>query len=67
MRYLTTTAASYVGVDLHARTLFLCVLDQAGNIRLSHAPPRQATAVHVGCSRREFGEQHLRRDRHSRP
>src|SRR5262249_14205356 len=27
MRFLTATAASYVGVDLHARTLFLCVLD----------------------------------------
>ena len=27
MRYLTQTAASYVGVDLHARTLYVCVLD----------------------------------------
>src|SRR5262249_34565238 len=35
----TATAASYVGVDLHARTLFLCVLDQAGNLRLARNLP----------------------------
>lgn len=35
MRYLTATAASYVGVDLHASTLHVCVLDQAGTVKLS--------------------------------
>ena len=35
MRYLDHTAASYVGVDLHARTLFLCVLDANGTVRLA--------------------------------
>ena len=35
MRYLTATAASYAGVDLHATSLHLCVLDQAGTVRLS--------------------------------
>jgi len=35
MRFLTATAASYVGVDLHARTLYVCVLDAAGTLRLS--------------------------------
>jgi transposase len=35
MRYLTATAASYAGVDLHATTLHLCVLDHAGTVRLS--------------------------------
>jgi transposase len=35
MRYLTATAASYAGVDLHATTLHLCVLDQVGTVRLS--------------------------------
>jgi transposase len=35
MRYLTATAASYVGVDLHASSLHVCVLDQAGTVRLS--------------------------------
>ena len=39
MRYLTQTAASYVGVDLHARTLYVCVLDQAGTVRLSRNLP----------------------------
>src|SRR5262249_4574028 len=39
MRFLTATAASYVGVDLHARTLFLCVLDQAGTPGLARPLP----------------------------
>jgi transposase len=39
MRFLTATAASYVGVDLHARTLYLCVLDSAGTLRLSRNLP----------------------------
>src|SRR5262245_43223448 len=39
VRYLTRTAASYVGVDLHARTLFVCVLDQAGAVQLSRNLP----------------------------
>jgi len=39
MRYLTATAASYVGVDLHARTLFVCVLDQAGTVKLARNLP----------------------------
>ena len=39
MRYLTQSAASYVGVDLHARTLFVCVLDQVGTVRLSRNLP----------------------------
>ena len=39
MRFLTQSAASYVGVDLHARTLFLCVLDHAGTVKLSRNLP----------------------------
>jgi transposase len=39
MRFLTSTAASYVGVDLHARTLYVCVLDQAGQVQLSRNLP----------------------------
>jgi transposase len=39
MRYLTATAASYVGVDLHARTLFVCVLDHDGHLQLSRNLP----------------------------
>ena len=39
MRFLNQTAASYVGVDLHARTLYVCVLDSAGTLRLSRNLP----------------------------
>ena len=39
MRYLSATASSYVGVDLHARTLFVCVMDAAGTVRLSKNLP----------------------------
>ena len=39
MRYLDQTAASYVGVDRHARTLYVCVLDQAGAVKLSRNLP----------------------------
>jgi transposase len=35
MRYLNQPASSYVGVDLHARTLYLCVLDSNGTVKLS--------------------------------
>ena len=43
MQYLSQTAASYVGVDLHARTLHLCVLDAGGGVKLSTiAPPGRA-------------------------
>lgn len=34
MRAAQVTAAFYVGVDLHARTMYLCVLDQEGKTRL---------------------------------
>ena len=30
MRFATPTAAYYCGIDLHARTMYLVVLDQAG-------------------------------------
>jgi transposase len=39
MRFLDRTAASYVGVDLHARTLYLVVLDAAGTVRLARNLP----------------------------
>ena len=38
MRYLNHTAASYVGIDLHARTLFIRVLDHAGVVKLALSP-----------------------------
>lgn len=41
MRYLNHSAASYCGVDLHARTMFLCVLDSHGTVRLKKNLPAQ--------------------------
>ena len=59
MRYLTRTAASYVGVDLHARTLHLCVLDAGGGASCpAISPPgrgrsstRSRTAAARACLR----------------
>jgi hypothetical protein len=34
MRYANVTAASYVGIDLHARTMYVVVLDARGDTRL---------------------------------
>lgn len=39
MCFLTTTAASNVCVDLHARTLYLCVLDVVGTVDLARNLP----------------------------
>jgi hypothetical protein len=33
-RFATATAAYYCGIDFHARTMYLVVLDQAGAVRL---------------------------------
>ncbi len=34
MRFYTGQHRYYCGIDLHARTLYLCVLDSQGKIRL---------------------------------
>jgi transposase len=34
MRFYTQQHAHYCGIDLHARTMYLCVLDQAGDVLL---------------------------------
>ena len=34
MRFYTQQHLYYCGVDLHARSLYLCVLDQAGEVLL---------------------------------
>jgi transposase len=41
MRFANVTAAYYCGIDLHARTLYLVVLDQAGAIRFDKNLPTQ--------------------------
>ena len=30
MRFYTTQHPFYCGIDLHARTMYVCILDQAG-------------------------------------
>ena len=42
MRFYTQQHPFYCGIDLHARTMYLCMLDQAGETLLHrnmHAPP----------------------------
>jgi hypothetical protein len=34
MRFYTTPHKLYCGIDLHARTMYLCVLNQAGEVLL---------------------------------
>jgi transposase len=41
MRFVQVQAPFYAGVDLHARTLYLVVLDAAGEVRLSRNLPAQ--------------------------
>src|SRR5262245_1355794 len=44
MRYASISAASYCGVDLHARTMYVVVLDQHGNVRLAKDLPADPDA-----------------------
>src|SRR5207253_3935121 len=39
MRFYTQQHRFYAGIDLHARTLHLCVLDQAGTVVFDHNLP----------------------------
>jgi transposase len=44
MRFASPTAAFYCGIDLHARTMYLVVLDHAGSVRLQRNLPAQPAA-----------------------
>ncbi len=35
MRFYTNTHAHYCGIDLHAKTMYLCILDRDAQILLS--------------------------------
>jgi hypothetical protein len=37
MRFYTTPHRFYAGIDLHTRTMHVCVLDHAGSIRFDRA------------------------------
>src|SRR5947209_1911454 len=41
MRFYNKPHAFYCGVDLHARTMYLCILDHAGNIVLYQEVPAE--------------------------
>ncbi len=62
MRFYTRTHKHYCGVDLHARSMYVCVLDQEGNVLVSQniasapqpfleliAPYREDLAVAAEC------------------
>jgi len=62
MRFYTTQHPFYCGIDLHARTMYVCILDQSGEIVLHRnmktdpetflkaiAPYREGTVVAVEC------------------
>lgn len=44
MRFYNHPHRFYCGVDLHARSMYLCILDQAGAIVLHHEVPAEAGA-----------------------
>jgi len=44
MRFYNHAHRFYCGVDLHARTMYLCILDHAGQIVLHHEVPADPTA-----------------------
>ena len=44
MRFYTGQHTHYCGIDLHARTMSLCVLNQAGEILLSRSRPGRSRA-----------------------
>ena len=39
MRFYTQSHQYYCGIDLHARSMYLCILDQAGNILIHRNLP----------------------------
>ena len=45
MRFYSASHAFTCGVDLHGRTLYLCVLDRAGQVVLHRTPPCRPEAV----------------------
>ena len=41
MRFYTKQHQFYCGIDLHARTMYVCILSQGGEVRLHrHIPAR---------------------------
>src|SRR5207342_241886 len=45
MRFYTQQHPFYCGIDLHARTMYLCILDQAGETLLHRSMPATPEAL----------------------
>lgn len=57
MRFYTNTHNYYCGIDLHAKTMYLCIFDREGKILTiiglpSITPLRSLTTLHNAGSRR---------------
>jgi predicted NBD/HSP70 family sugar kinase len=39
MRFYTQAHKYYCGIDLHARSMYVCILDQAGNVLIHRDLP----------------------------
>lgn len=50
MRFYTNQHAYYCGIDLHARSMYLCVLDQAGTVVLHRNMPAEPGALLVALA-----------------
>src|SRR5262245_28924144 len=48
MRFYTTQHPFYCGIDLHARTMYVCILDQSGEVLVHrHRQTDPETFLHV--------------------
>ena len=47
MRFYTKQHQFYCGIDLHARLLAVCILDQAGNIVLQKQLPAEKATINT--------------------
>lgn len=54
MRFYTPQHKHYCGIDLHARTMYVCLLDQAGTIVVhKHRPATPQAFLRVVASYRD--------------
>ena len=44
MRFFTDPHQHYCGVDLHARSMYVCILDQSGKVRFHRNLPAEPDA-----------------------
>ena len=64
MRFYNRQHQYYCGIDLHVKTMYVCILDAAGQVRRGNEPRDQDVFVHR-VSRRH-GDHEKRRNDHSR-